>query len=516
MDNRPNPSQQVQQVQIEARHRFLYSGLLVLLITLLALPLRARIEPTNLAMFYLLAVVVAAMRLGRGPAVFASLLGVLAFDLVFVPPYYTLGVADAEYLLTFVALLAVGLVISALTARAREQAQAAQRREAQTAVLYELSRELAAAADLDDVAQAVITDVQRILGGEVAVFVRDDGRLAVHSASSTYRLDGREVEAANRAYEEVQVVGHGTPVMSEAISVYFPLNAARQVVGVLGVSPARADEEMAREQRRLLESFASQAALAVERSLLAEEAREAQLHHETEKLQAALLNSISHDLRTPLATITGSLSSLRDDYALLDERARRELLDNAYEEAERLNRLVGNLLDMTRLEAGAMRISRELAEIEDVIGAALAQLANRLGDRPVLIDAPKGTPPAPVDFALMVQVFVNLLDNAHKYAPVDTAIEIRACSSGDDLLVEVADRGPGIPPEQLERVFDKFVRLQEMEDAAGTGLGLSISRGIVEAHGGRLWAHNREGGGAVLTVALPLRTDYEPMMEEAA
>lgn len=388
MENRINSSRQTQQLQGGRRRRYLFSGLLVLLITLLALPLRARIEPTNLAMFYLLAVVVAAMRLGRGPAVFASLLGVLVFDLVLVPPYYTLGVADAEYLLTFVALLVVGLVISALTARAREQARAAQRREAQTAALYERNRELA------------------------------------------------------------------------------------------------------------------------------EKAREAQLHRETEKLQAALLNSISHDLRTPLATITGALSSLRDDYGLLDERARRELLDNAYEEAERLNRLVGNLLDMTRLEAGTLRMSTELAEIEDVIGAALAQLSTRLGDHLVVIDVPKEMPPAPVDFALMVQVFVNLLDNAHKHAPAETAIEIRARSSGDVLLVEVADRGPGIPPEQLERVFDKFVRLPGGRDTGGTGLGLSISRGLVEAHGGRLWARNREGGGAVLTVELPLKTDHEPMTED--
>ncbi|MFW5942067.1 MAG: sensor histidine kinase [Chloroflexota bacterium] len=390
MGNRPMSGRQPGHNESKAGLSFLYSSFLVLFLTLLVLPLRARIEPTNLAMFYLLAVVVAAMRLGRGAAIFASLLSVVAFDVVFVPPYYTLGVDDAQYLLTFAGLLGVSLVISALTARAREQARAAQRREAQTAALYERNRELA------------------------------------------------------------------------------------------------------------------------------EEARQAQLHQETEELQAALLNSISHDLRTPLATITGALSSLRDDYALLDEGARRELLDNAYEEAERLNRLVGNLLDMTRLEAGALRISKQLAEIEDVIGAALVQLSTRLGDRPMVIDTPKGMPPAPVDFALMVQVFVNLLDNAHKYAPAGTAIEICARGGGDELLVEVADRGPGIPSEQLERVFDKFVRLQEREDAGGTGLGLSISRGIVEAHGGRLWARNREGGGAVLTVELPLETDHEPLTEDLA
>jgi two-component system sensor histidine kinase KdpD len=271
------------------------------------------------------------------------------------------------------------------------------------------------------------------------------------------------------------------------------LKTAHEVVGVLSVSLPNPENGVTGEQRRLLASFSSQAALAIERSQLAEEARRARLLHETEKLQTALLNSISHDLRTPLATITGTLSSLRDDRDLLDEHAQRDLLDSAYEEADRLNRLVGNLLDMTRLEAGAMKISVEVADVEDAIGVALSQLAYRLHHLQVVIDTPDELALVPMDFVLMVQVFVNLLDNAVKYSPARAPITIRIHTAADEMMVEIADRGPGVPAEELDRIFDKSYRLQDQVSITGTGLGLSISKGIVNAHGGRIWARNRDG-----------------------
>jgi two-component system sensor histidine kinase KdpD len=267
------------------------------------------------------------------------------------------------------------------------------------------------------------------------------------------------------------------------------------------VKPADPGSYLAPEQRRLLEAFASQSALAIERAELAEEARQAQLLRVTEELQRALLNSISHDLRTPLVSITGALTSLEEDGAELDEATRHSLALMAREEAERLNRLVGNLLDMTRIEAGALRAVEEPCDVQEVISAALERLGARLAGRPVTVDAPSVL--APMDFVLMVQVLVNLLDNALKYSPNNTPIEVTARLADGALEITVADRGFGVPPEDLERIFDKFYRVHRPAEVGGTGLGLAICKGIVEVHRGRIWAQNRPGGGTTVTVALP-------------
>ncbi|HEX6384181.1 MAG TPA: sensor histidine kinase KdpD [Anaerolineae bacterium] len=493
--------------------RFGQSAILVAIVTLLGLPLRPLIEPTNLVMLYLLAVIVAAIRLGRSPAILASVLSVVAFDVFFVPPYYTFVVADAEYLLTFAALLGVSLIVSTLTAQAREQARAAQRREAHTAVLYELSRDLAAAGELDHVAQIVVRHVEQILGGYAVVLVYNGEQLELRGASTGHMPSSDEYAVATWAFQHSQPAGRYTSTLAGADGYYLPLKTAQEVVGVLGVTLAGDPNPITPEQQRLLQSFASQAALAIERSQLAEQAKQAELLHETEKLQTALLNSISHDLRTPLASITGALTSLRDDIGLLDERSRRDLVNTAYEEADRLNRLVGNLLDMTRLEAGAMKVSAEPGDVQDAIGVALSQLSNRLLDRPVLIDVPRDLPLVPMDFVLVVQVLVNLLDNADKYSPTGAPIEIKARTTKRELVVEVADYGPGIPEAETGRIFEKFHRVQRPGTVSGTGLGLSISKGIIEAHGGRISARNRAEGGALFTVTLPLQAIEQRAME---
>jgi len=255
---------------------------------------------------------------------------------------------------------------------------------------------------------------------------------------------------------------------------------------------------------RLLESFASQAALAIERAQLAQQASQTEVLQAAEKLQAALLNSISHDLRTPLVSITGALSSLAEDGAALDAGARRVLVDNALEEARRLNRLVGNLLDMTQLEAGAVKVKREPIEPADLVGTALEQLRERLTDRAVVVEVPADVPLVSGDMVLLVQVLVNLLDNALKYSPPQAPIEVRARATSEAVEIEVADRGSGIPPEDLARVFDKFYRVQHRGNVTGTGLGLAICRGLVEAHGGQVQAANRPEGGARVWFTLPL------------
>jgi two-component system sensor histidine kinase KdpD len=241
----------------------------------------------------------------------------------------------------------------------------------------------------------------------------------------------------------------------------------------------------------------------LERARLAEQARQADLLQATEKLQTSLLNSISHDLRTPLVSITGALSSLKEPSLSLDKKARQSLVETAYDEAERLNRLVGNLLNMTRLEAGAIRLKKEPCDIQDAIGAATEQLGERLAHRQIKVNLPPDLEHIPLDFALFEQALVNILDNAAKYSLPDTLIEINVLQDERIVTIEICDRGIGIPAEDLERIFDKFYRVQRPDSVSGTGLGLAICKGIVEAHGGRVQAGNRSGGGTIITVNLP-------------
>jgi len=282
-----------------------------------------------------------------------------------------------------------------------------------------------------------------------------------------------------------------------------PLKTDRGLIGVLSMRPNEPGKLLTPEQRQTFDSFVHQAALAIERAILAEQARQAELSQATEKLHASLLNSISHDLRTPLVSITGALSSLREKSLILEQEAQESLLETAYEEAERLNQLVGNLLNMTRIEAGAIRIKKEPCDIQDVIGASLEQLGERIARRQVKVNLPPDLRLIALDSAIFEQALVNLLDNAVKYSPPDTLIDINVSQAQLAVKIEICDRGIGIPAEDLERVFDKFYRVQRPENVSGTGLGLPICKGIVEAHGGTVRAENRLGGGTIFTITLP-------------
>ncbi|MGD0877187.1 MAG: sensor histidine kinase KdpD [Anaerolineales bacterium] len=485
--------------------RYMLGLLLVAAATGLGALVNPYIHPTNLIVIFLLSVVLAAVYLGRGPSIMVSILGVVAFDYFFVPPRLTLAVADTEYLLTFIGLLAVSLVISQLTAMVRGQAEAVQRREVETVELYELGRDLTVAADLDAVTQAAIFHVGQTFSREVAVFLPVNNDLAVYALSPGLVISDNEKAVATWVFEHGQEAGRGTETLPEASMRYQPLKTTRGVVGVLGVKTIDPSRHLTREQHRTLDTFANQIGLAVERASLAEQARQAEVLEITDKLQTALLNSISHDLRTPLVSITGALSSLADDQIVLDASARRSLIETAVEEADRLNRLVGNLLDMTRLESGAMRFKKEALDIQDVVGSTLEELGGRLGNRKIDIDIPSELPLVQLDFVLVERVLVNVIDNALKYSPTDTPIEIKAHAAGAFLEIEVADRGTGIPPEDLTRIFDKFYRVQRPDNVSGTGLGLSISKGIIQAQGGFIAAENRDGGGTIITISLPLK-----------
>ena len=457
----------------------------------------------NLVMIYLLAVIVAAVYLGRGPSTLVAILSVVAFDFFFTPPHLTLLVSDTEYLFTFIVLFIVGLVISNLTALTHQQTEDAQRLAAQNIELYGLSRDLAVAASLDAVARAVLTHVGETFHAHAAIFLPVGGVAEVHSASSGFAPDDSDVRTASATFRDIRATAIAAAKGTLPGVRYLPLKTALGTIGVLGIKPADDTDEFATEQSELLEAFASQAALAIERVQLAEQAQRAEVLEATERLQATLLNSISHDLRTPLVSILGALSTLQDDDSELDSADRRTLVDNAIAETVRLNHLVGNLLDIARIESGGLRLMCEPCDVEDLIGAAIEQLDRRLRNRSVSIALPTEMLLVSMDFVLVKQVLVNLLDNALKYSPEGSPIEIAVDTSEAGVLFEVADRGIGIPEEQLEQVFGKFYRLQQSRNIGGTGLGLSICKGIVEAHNGRISAHNRAGGGTAISFTLP-------------
>jgi len=458
----------------------------------------------NLILVYLLGVVGVAARWGRGPSALASVLSVAAFDFFFVPPYFTFAVAHARHVVIFGVMLVVALVISGLTARIRSQAESARHRERRTAALYAMSRDLASTRSVRDILVAAVRHILEVFRGHVVVLLPDlTGRLSPQfDLGSQFEMDGNEMGVSQWVYEHRRMAGLGAATLPGARALYLPLLASRGTLGVLGFQPAepRALEEP--EQLHQLETFVNQTALAVERAQLAHEAQQAQVRAETERLRNSLLSSVSHDLRTPLAAITGAATGLLEGERTLDARTQRDLLETVHEEAERLNRLVRNLLDMTRLESGAVQVRKEWHPLEEVVGAALRHLAKPLQGRPVSTSLPDDLPLVPIDDVLIEQVFINLLDNAVKHTPAGSPIEIAAWPTEGAVTVEIADRGPGLGHGDEQRVFDKFYR-SDASVSRGVGLGLAICRGIVEAHGGRIWAENRSGGGVAFRFTIP-------------
>jgi len=485
-------------ISLKGGLRYIYALLLIVAASFVGVWTRHPFSPTNLVMFYLLAVVVAAAYLGRGPALVVAIGSVIVLDFFFIPPQFTMAILDTEYLVTFVALFVVGLVISNLTTRVREQGQDAERRAVQNAELYALGRDLAIAGDSETILQTIIAHAHQTFGGQASILLAQGDQLGQQGGAA---LNEQQLISANLAFRQAQAMQRAAAGASQ--DLFWPLRTAHGVAGVLclcGVDPAG---RLLTGWDQLLDTFASLSALAIERAQLVEQARQAEIHKATEQFQATLLNSVSHDLRTPLVSIMGALSSLQEDGDEMDGASRRSLLDNALGETDRLNRLVGNLLDMTRVDAGALRLHWEPCEVQDLIGAAMERLQPALQTRTVTIEAPADMPLVWMDFALMEQALVNLLDNAVKYSPAGSPIEVRAGVQGDEALLQVADRGVGIPPADLERVLDKFQRVSQA-GVSGTGLGLAICKGIVEAHGGRLWMENRPAGGTIASIALSL------------
>jgi two-component system sensor histidine kinase KdpD len=496
-----------------------YAGatLLVVLTTLIALGLRSLLAVPDLEVLYVAAVILAAVRLGRGPSVLTAALGVAAYDFFFVPPFLTFAVDDARYLLTFGLMFGVGLLVSELTGRIRRQERGAIFREQRTAALYALSRDLGGAERPTETSAIIARHAAQLVDGSAYVLLAENGSLredARHPEGPG--LDQKELGVARWALDHKSAAGLGTGTLPGSRSLSTPLLVGKTPVGVLATIPG-SSAPLDQERRAALEALARQAAFALERIQLAEEASRAALRAKTEELRSSLLSTVSHDLRTPLAVITGAATTLLDETegdetgradAELSKATQRELLSSIVTEADRLERLVASLLDMTRLEAGAVALKREWVPLEELAVSALHRVA-RLSTRKVEMTFAPGLPLASVDPVLFEQLFLNLFENAAKYTPSDAPIEVVGELSGQELRVEVRDRGPGIPVGSEERIFEKFVRAHA--EGGGVGLGLPICRAIATAHGGRISARNREGGGAIFTVWVPVLRDAPKM-----
>jgi two-component system sensor histidine kinase KdpD len=485
------------------------STALVACAILIGMALQRVLAAPSISLVFLTAVLASAASWGLLPSLFACLVSVLSYNFFFLPPLYTFTIADPENVVALVFFLITAVIASNLAASVRAQAVTAQIRARTTDELYQFSRKLAAIGTLDDLLWATTYQVAAMLKVRVVMLLPEGESIAVRAGYPPEdTLDEGDLAAARWSWQHDRPAGRGADTLPGARRLYLPLRTGRGPVAVLGIESDRPGPLLAPDQRRLLDALASLAALSIERISLAEDVDRARLLAETERLRSALLTSLSHDLRTPLASILGAASSLESYDDLLDAAGKRDLLRTIQEEAERLGRFVANLLDMTRLEAGALSPRREPADLGEVVGSALARAGKVLATHRVEVDIAPDLPAVDLDVVLFEQALFNVLDNAAKYAPPGSLVTLRAWHepAASEVRLQVMDEGPGLPVDAVERVFEKFYRVQAADrQRVGTGLGLAITRGFLEAMGGRVEAANRgERGGAVFTLVLPV------------
>jgi len=473
--------------------------------TVIAFMLDPIISETNVAMIYVLGATIAGLRLGRGPGTLTAIACVAAFDFAFVPPRFTLQVGDAQYLITFVVMLAVTLTIGNLMANVRQQTRVAGARARRTALLYDMSRELAGTRGIENMARVAVRHVAEVFDSAAVVLAPDASGRLNHPAGSPLEKSfrGADLSVAQWVVDHGECAGLGTDTLPAGPAIFLPLRGTRRTLGVLGVLPTNRRRILLPEQRRLLETFAGQIALALERAALGEEAATARIAAETESLRNTLLASISHDLRTPLAVITGAASALTRHGATMDPSTRESLAQSIEEQAHEMSNLISNVLDLMRLESGRIELRCDTHSVGDLVGTALHRLEPRLRNHPVAIDLPDDLPDVNVDPVLASQVLANLLENAAKYTPAGTRIRITAVADAPMVRVVVEDEGPGLPPGDPRLLFEKFQRGREENAVVGAGLGLAICRAIVAAHGGGISAGSGTHGGARFEFTLP-------------
>ena len=457
-------------------------------------------------LLFLTAVLVVAASFGLMPSLFASTAASLAYNYFFLPPTRTLTIAAPANIAAFAFFILAAVLVSNLAARVRNQMLAAKDRARTTEALYAFSRKIAGIADLDDLLWAAAYQIASMLRVDVVFLLPGTEDLEVKAAYPPDDMLGDEdIRASRSTYRSGSPAGRDTDEMPGAKRHYLPIGTAQRAIGVVGVTRERRGVLLAPDERRLLEALLDQTAIAIERIELARGIDEARIAAETERLRAALLTSLSHDLKTPLASITGAATSLRQYGQLYDAAEREDLISMIESEADRLGRFVANLLDMTRLEAGSIELRREPVDIGDVVGTALDRCSGLLNGYRANVSIPSDLPMLSADAVLLEQVLVNLFDNAVRYGSPESGFCVRANRTDLGVTIEVLDEGPGLPPAELERVFEKFHRLDERDrHRAGTGLGLAICRGFVEALGGTISAANREDGpGAVFSIRFP-------------
>ncbi len=460
---------------------FLAIGLIAS-ITAIFFTLRDTLDTTLIALLYLIPLGLITALWGLGPGITSALTTFLAFNYFFIPPYYTLAVHRPTDIVILVVFLVVAVVISQLVGRMQVSLVAATAREREATQLYELSIALAGLHNDRAIAEILAKQVQDVSQGEaVELDITGTQPFAFHLSGIT------------------------PPTRSPELTV--PIQAARDVLGEIRLW--RAAPAISSEEKRLLQTFASQGALALERARLVQAESRARVLEESDHLKSILLSSVSHELRTPLSTIKAAASSLRGNDVSWDSPARIELIAAIDDEADHLNMLVGNLLDMSRIESGALKPKREWNILSEIVGSVLARMRHSVEEHKLEIDVPESLLFVPVDYVQMEQVFTNLVSNSLKYAPPNTVIRIRANIEGETIHVQVSNQGPQVPPEHLERIFDKFYRITAADRVTGTGLGLSICKGIIEAHGGRIWAENVSDGLA-FNFTLPLTWEGAP------
>ncbi|MBV8576632.1 MAG: sensor histidine kinase KdpD, partial [Acetobacteraceae bacterium] len=521
-ESRDDRGPQVQRSDIRhgvAVQAYVASALFVAIALGVGVALRQFLAVSNIALVFLMAVLASAIGYGLLPSLFACLASVLAYNFFFLPPLYTFTIADPENVVALFFFAAVALIASNLTSRVRGQAVAARQRAATTEELYLFSRKLASAVTLDDVLWTTAHQIALMLKVRVVLLLPDKGSLSVRAGFPPEdQLDDADLAAARWCWENNRAAGRGADTLPGAKRLFLPMQTGRGPVGVAGIDSDHPGPLLTPEQDRLLKALSDQAALAIERVNLADDVDRARLAAETDRLRSALLTSISHDLRTPLASIMGSASSLVAGEQMLDPSVKTELLQTIQEEAERLNRFIGNLLDMTRLESGPLKPRSSAADLSDIIGAALQRAGKILARHRVELDLEPNLPALELDVVLFEHVLFNLLDNAAKYSPEGSLVRLTARREQNVVRLQVMDEGGGIPPGDLDRIFDKFYRAEGTDRRrAGTGLGLAICRGFIEAMGGTITASNRKNrSGAVFTIALPVRAETAVMQETHA
>jgi two-component system sensor histidine kinase KdpD len=475
------------------------------------------LDVRNRALVFLMAVLTSAVLHGLRPALYSCIISALSFNFFFLPPRYTLTISDPESVLALFFFLGVAIIASNLTATVQRQAAAARQRARTTEDLYLFSKKLAGTGTLDDVLWATAFQLASMLKVRVVLLLPEEGTIAVKAGyPPDDTLDDADIAAARWAWEHNHAAGRGADTLPGAKRLYVPLRTGRTAVGVIGLDSDRRDGPLLTpEQQRLLDALADQAALAIERVQLVADVDRAKLAAEADRLRSALLTSISHDLKTPLAAILGAAGTLRDYLSSMTEEDRIDLLSTVVDESERLNRFIANLLDMTKIESGAMEPNYALHYPGDIAGSTLRRSAKILARHKTQMTMPADLPMVRVDPVLFEQVLFNLLDNAAKYAPVGSVIRIEGWADADNVIIQLSDEGPGIPLGDLDRVFDTFYRVRKGDQVrAGTGLGLSICRGFIEAMGGTITASNRQDrSGAVFTIRLP-KPDDIPKLDE--